>query len=84
MGFLSVHLEHAQEVKSGLDGDAGVKRTDSPRTSMTRAFRVWMVQKGMSSVQGVEGVNMRFECSGCGAFRVWSVHGVECSRCAWY
>lgn len=30
-----MHLEHDQNVKSGLEGVAGVNRTDSPRTSMT-------------------------------------------------
>ncbi len=37
VGLRNVHLEHAHELKSGLDGDAGVNRTDSPRTSMTSA-----------------------------------------------
>lgn len=35
VGLRNVHFEHAQELKSGLEGDAGVKRTDSPMTSMT-------------------------------------------------
>lgn len=35
VGLRSVHLEHAHELKSGLEGDAGVKRTDSPTRSIT-------------------------------------------------
>ena len=30
-----MHLEQAHELKSGLEGDAGVKRTDSPTRSIT-------------------------------------------------
>lgn len=37
VGLRNVHLEHPHELKSGLDGDAGVNRTDSPSTSMTSA-----------------------------------------------
>lgn len=37
MGLRSVHLEHAQVLKSGLDGLAGVKRTDSQPTRSMRS-----------------------------------------------
>lgn len=37
VGFLSVHLEQAQVLKSGLEGLAGVKRTDSQPTRSMRS-----------------------------------------------
>lgn len=37
MGFRSVHLEQAQVLKSGLEGLAGVKRTDSQPTKSMRS-----------------------------------------------